>query len=952
MIARLFLVGVRFPLAVSGALLLITALALAGLPRLQIDTSFDSLIPNDDPARLVHQRILGEFGSDNRTILYVADDDLWTPAKLERLDLLRQALSQLPDVLEVDSLFDLRVIQGQGGRVTSRPVLESLPQTLDEALQARERALENPLYLGNFISEDATATAIIISVLDSEQRRNFSQEVYAAIEAVLADYRGDFGSLFQVGPPRVDHELRSALTADFLLLGPLAAVVLIGAILFFMRSALAALIPLLTSAITVVWTFGLLGWIGIPLNILSAMIPALIIVIGSTEDTHIMAAFARSLIRDDVAARRTAVAYVARHVGLPLLLTVLTTGLGFAANLLSNIDLIRDFAVASTFAMFANGLVTLLLVPMLLQRFGRRTSGSGREPLLREGLPARIVRAFRVPQDHFPLRTLTVTGVLCAFFIWEASSLYVSNDPLSYFPADRPLIQQTRQINEDLAGVKVFFVTLEARERGAFLEPRNLQRLAEIQAFLKRQGVFDTSISLADHLDYVNREFRGGSAGDFRDLELPGSRELVAQYLLFFHRGDLDSYVSRDYSHANIVVRHGIDDSHTLNRYIAELEGVVAQIAGPGLDAHVVGENLMVNRAAESLMRGQVQALLLLLGLIFLLMSAMFTSLKGGAIAMIPAVIPIAIMFGIMGLLDIPLNPGTAMVAVIAIGIAIDGTIHLLAHYNELCRRTSDYVGAVYQAVGEEATPLIVSSIALALGFGVLIFSNFTVVAQFGALAAATMLISIVANLLVTPIIMTRIRLVGLYQILSMSVDKAVLERSPLFRDMTDYQRRKAILISELHDFEAGERLVEQGTVGRSMFLILEGQAEVVRRDHGESRQLALLEPGQVFGEIGYIRAIERTADVQALTPVAALRFDYARLEKDLKFFPNIVAKLNFNISAILGERVADLLGGSDGGASGAPSSDRDPASGGDSDSGSDRDADQDGAIDPASSPT
>lgn len=89
MIARLFLVGVRFPLAVSTALLLISALALAGLPRLQIDTSFDSLIPNDDPARLVHQRIMGEFGSDNRTILYVADDDLWTPSKLERLDLLQ-----------------------------------------------------------------------------------------------------------------------------------------------------------------------------------------------------------------------------------------------------------------------------------------------------------------------------------------------------------------------------------------------------------------------------------------------------------------------------------------------------------------------------------------------------------------------------------------------------------------------------------------------------------------------------------------------------------------------------------------------------------------------------------------------------------------------------------------------------------------------------------------------
>ena len=377
---------------------------------------------------------------------------------------------------------------------------------------------------------------------------------------------------------------------------------------------------------------------------------------------------------------------------------------------------------------------------------------------------------------------------------------------------------------------------------------------------------------------------------------------------MFFHRSEIESYVSHDYRVANIVVRHNINDSHTLNRYITELKEAVTLISGPGITARVVGENLLVNSAAESLMVSQVQALLLLLGLIFVLMSIMFTSFKGGAIAMIPSIIPITLMFGIMGLLDIPLNPGTAMVAVIAVGIAIDGTIHLLAHYNELCRTTSDYEGAVYQAVQQVATPLIVSSLALALGFGILLFSNFTIVAQFGALAAATMLISIFANLLITPIIMTRIRLVGLYQIIAIKVNQEVLERSPLFTGMSNYERRKAILISEIHEFNAGDKLVEQGDIGRNMYMILEGEAAVERRDGDSSRVLAELNAGEVFGEVGYIRAIERTADVVARTPVSALNFEYERMQKDLKFFPNIVAKLNFNISGILGERLADVL--------------------------------------------
>ena len=294
--------------------------------------------------------------------------------------------------------------------------------------------------------------------------------------------------------------------------------------------------------------------------------------------------------------------------------------------------------------------------------------------------------------------------------------------------------------------------------------------------------------------------------------------------------------------------------------------------------------------------------------LIFIVVSVLFTSYKGGLIAIVPAIVPVAIMFGVMSLLNIPLNPGTAMVAVIAVALAVDGTVQLLTRYIEHCRRSSDYIGAVNLAVNEVGPSLIIFGVALSLGFGILVFSKFTVVAQFGALITATILLSILTNLIITPILMSKIRLVGLYQILSMSVDEETIGSCTLFRNMTEYQRRKAILISELHEFQAGDLLIEQDTVGRSMYLILTGEAEVARRDNGQSHALATLGAGQIFGEIGYIREIERTADVRAITNITALIFDYERLQKDLKYFPNIVAKLNFNISYILGKRLADMV--------------------------------------------
>jgi len=898
------MVGVNHRLVCFLFLVLVTYVTCLGLPKLRVDTGFSGMISDNDPNKLIYDRIAREFGSDNRTIVYVRDTELWSPDKLAALEELHYFLEGLDFVERVDDLFNLRSIRGTGGQIDSRIFLAEAPKDQATIDQARADALYSPLIVGNFVSRDNNVTALLVSVRKNRDEYGFDRRVNEALERALTPARSVFQEVFQVGAPRINTELKAVLFDDLKLLGPLSALVLVVTILFLLRSGFAPLVPLVTSALSIAWTFGMMGWTGIPLNILSAMLPSLVVAIGSTEDTHMISSYFRGVSQAEEDRRAFATRFMMKHMGVPLLLTVLTTTMGFASNIFSSIGLIQDFAMASTFAILANGLITVLFVPMILTVMGPRRTRLFRDKEGVMGLPRLFVRMFGFTNRRFPRSILVLTAILCAFFVYQASKLHVTNDPLSYFREDRPLIRDTHRIHRDLSGIKVFFITLESDREKAFQEPKNIEKLVSIQKFLESQGIFDRSISLADHLSLVNREFHGGDTEYFK---IPDKRELVAQYLLFFHRRDLESYVSHDFRRANIVVRHNVSDSNTLNRHIRELKEVVSSIAGDRMKAYVVGENLMVNAAAESLMIAQIKSLAILFGVIFLIMSIMFTSYKGGVISLITNLIPIILMFGVMGFLKIPLNPGTAMVAVIAIGIAIDGTIHLFSRYNDLCRRTSDYEKAVHTTVQEEATPMVATSLALALGFGILLMSNFTVIAQFGALSAATMLFALFANLLITPIIMTRIRLIGLYQILALSMHKEVLEKSPLFQGMSNYQMRKAIVISELQEFEEGELLVEQGKVGRSMYVILSGQVDVVRRSKSKSKRVAVMGPGQVLGEVGYIRAIRRTADVRALTHVEVLRFDYKKLKKDLKFFPHIVANLNFNISRILGERLASV---------------------------------------------
>ena len=904
MLKRVFLAGLEHRAASIACLAVLTVLAALGVPKVRIDTGFDRLISDNNADQQTYLRVAREFGSDNRTFVYVRDAALWTPEKLAVLERLHRALAALPAVERVDDLFTQRSLRSVDGSVAAGPLLAGGPADAEAGLRARRDALGDPLALRNLISADGNAVALTVSLRERADA-GADHAAFFAIEQALAPARGALGEVFQVGPPRISVELERSLMHDFKVLLPASAALLVLTVLAVFRSLFAAVAPLVTAGLSLLWTLGMLGHAGIPLSILSAMLPSLVVAIGATGNLHLMDGYFKGLAASEDGRRASATRFMVAQLGVPAILTVLTTAIGFASNAFTGIALIRDFAVAAAFAILANGAVTLLLMPMLLALIGpqrkRRQHGAGET----NPVAGIALQALGLMRRRVVFYLIAVAAALVAVFVYQAARLHVTNDPLTYFRAERMLVRDAKRIQHDMAGVKLFYITLEANTERAFQDPPNLQKLADIQAFVAKQSIFDRSLSLADQLSLVNRELSGGRPEAYR---VPATRKLVAQSLLFFQQRDLEPYVSQDFRRANIVVRHDVKDSTTLNHHVEELRQVVRHIAGPDMASAVTGENLMINAAADRLLRGQVEAIATLLTVIFLVMSLMFTSVTGGLIALVPSVVPIALMLAVMALLDIPLNAGTAMVAVIAIGIAIDGTIHLFWRYNALCRRTSNYDEAIIETVKEEAKPVVATSLALALGFGVLLLSDFTIVAQFGALAACTMLFSVFANLLVTPMVMSRIRLVGLYEILAMSVQRQVLENSPLFQGMTSYQVRKAILISELNEVAAGTRLIEQGTMGSSMYLVVSGELEVVRRDGDAERRLALLKPGDVLGEIGFIRATRRTADVRTLGPVSVLRFDREKLENDLRFFPGIAAKLNFNISCILGQRLADMV--------------------------------------------
>jgi hypothetical protein len=185
----------------------------------------------------------------------------------------------------------------------------------------------------------------------------------------------------------------------------------------------------------------------------------------------------------------------------------------------------------------------------------------------------------------------------------------------------------------------------------------------------------------------------------------------------------------------------------TLQRYLDELTSETAY------EARITGKTLIANKLIDFIVSSQAQSLTLALVLIFLLMLRIFRSLKLGVISLVPNILPVLFNFAVMGLFDIPLNTATAIIAAVAIGIAVDDTIHFICNYQHLRQTGADAVNAVEQSILDKGHPIITTSLIMTGAFAILLFGSFVPTIQFGLLCSLIMLFAIVADLVVLPAI-------------------------------------------------------------------------------------------------------------------------------------------------------------------------------------------------------
>ncbi len=889
---------------ISGALLVLMTIVLGfQVPRIQIDHSAEGLMVEHDPARRYYEGVKERFGSDNLAIVLVQADDVFKPDVLEVVRRLSYDLERIEGVSRVDSLTTVKNIKGRGDALDTEMLVPTpVPRTAAELARVRTDALDNRVLVGNLVAPDARATVLMVSINSPRDDPGFNRRIVERIDALIRVASIPGVTAFQVGAPLTKATYVDYLEYHLRVTPPLGLAVLVLILFLCFRAFQGVVFPVLTAVISIVWAVGLMATLGIPLTVLTGIIPSLLLAIGFTEDVHMIAAYRERLRQGDD--KITAIRNMLDETGLAILVTAGTTILGFASLVLTDITMVIQFGYASALGLTANLVVTLIAVPILLRVWrmpARLAPAALADESVEGGVPAWMERL-----AHFNLRhrvpILIGTALAVLISLVGVSRLRVNTDLVTYFPRESSVRVRIDELQRTLGGALAFYVVVDAGRDDGVKDPALLRKIVALQEFLAGTGKVDKTVSVADYIRRMHREMNGG---DPAFEIIPDTPDQVAQYLLLLESEELAKYIDFNASAANVVVRHNLSGSADLSALLRELDGFVARTCPPTANVRATGESILYNNAADYVAVNEVTSFSFSLAVIGLIHALLFMSIKAGLLSLIPNVVPIVCVFGVMGLAGVPLNMATAMIATIAVGIAVDDTVHHMVTFSRQLNVHHDQRIAMVNTMKAQGRPIIYVSLALAAGFLVSLASPLVPAAQFGLFAALTMIVAMVSELILTPILMYSVRLVTLWDLVLLKMRPEVMRAAPLLAGLSQWEARKVVLLGKLRTLGSGQFAIQKGETGTEMYMLVSGRARVCDTGpDGHEKTLAVLEPGAIFGEMGLLTRETRSANVVAEAPSEILQLDFAALERIRMRFPYTGAKLFRNLARMLSDRL------------------------------------------------
>ena len=743
------------------------------------DNSYEAYFDPDDPGALVYKEYRADFGSDEIAyILYEApgyEHGPWNLEVMRKLDSLTRALEdEVPFVYEATSLVNAELTIGVPDGIEILELEEDFPTSQETLLALRDAYLAKPMLVGGILSEDAQFGAIVIDMdvtstdapealradpeLGDTVENIYPQASYLRIEEILArpEYEGIV--FYHSGDVPINATYNLAFFNESAMLNGVTSLVIGLLLAFFFRSWVGVLAPLVVVQMGVFACLAFIAVVGWTVNMSFGSMPSLLTAIGVAHAVHILSEFRGRF--DELGDRRAALVETFYLVGTPCLLTSVTTALGFGAMSFVPIRSVSEMGTYAAFGVLMAFVLSFTLLIALLS-FGRREPpksskrARGRNETMKRGgarMGTALLAVARFDQRH-RRGILAAFALVFLFSIAGITQLVADSNWLNDYSDAMPIKAATIKVDQVMGGTTNVIYVFDSGEPEGIKEPavlREIERLQRIGEAYDPDYV-RKAYSIVDVLKDLNQAFHGG---DHSYHEIPESRELVAQYLLLYETSggeEAEKLVTSDYQRASLEFRLAMAGAKDTAGFIDALDASLmaeplqaSQVATTGIGALWV-------KMMDYIVTSQIRGFLLAFGSIAIILIVVFRSLRVGLIAMMPNLSPVLLTLGAMGWLGILLDYSKVGIAAVAMGIAVDDTIHLVTRYRHEFNLRGNYVEALSAAIQDVGRALIITSITLVCGFLVLTLSILDATAVKGILLATTVVIALVADFLLMP---------------------------------------------------------------------------------------------------------------------------------------------------------------------------------------------------------
>jgi predicted RND superfamily exporter protein len=437
-----------------------------------------------------------------------------------------------------------------------------------------------------------------------------------------------------------------------------------------------------------------------------------------------------------------------REVSRPIALSGLTTAVSFASTAIMPIEAVQRVGVLGAAGALIATAATTGLGAAIVAKWRTRRRANPLLGLLRTFASETLVTRI---QRHSGLVVLAWATAL-AVGISAANRLQVESDVIVWFPEGNEVRDDYEAIKERLSGISPLNVIVRAEDGAKVTEPEVLRAIDDLSRYLSSLPDVGKVLSITDSLRLVRAGF-----GDEIEDDLPRSQAAAEQYLLLLEGTErLGDVITRDRSAANVMLRVNDNGSRNLLDVASKAEAWWGENGPTGTEAKATGSMFEYARAEEAISSGQIQGLALDVAIIGAVLFVALRSLRLATLALIPNVLPIGLMFGFMGASGIPLDMGTVFVSNLAVGIAIDETIHLISAYARTTRRGVDPQKSLQSAMMRVVPALVLTTVVIAFGFLVLSVSEFRFTRNLGLLTAGVMVLCVASNATLLPALLVR----------------------------------------------------------------------------------------------------------------------------------------------------------------------------------------------------